>query len=112
MPQFGLVILLVAELVYLTVRFDSQALDRASSPWLRLVAWSPHYLRFAITVAVMALALRSWRLIATSVVGTPAKVSVRLTWLAVHVASLLLFVRTSTIVFDPAIAERHAAAWV
>ena len=62
MPQLGLVILLVAELVYLTVRFDSQALDRASSPWLHLVAWSPQYLRLAITVAVTALVLKTWRL--------------------------------------------------
>lgn len=112
MPQLGLVILLVAELVYLTVRFDSQTLDRASSPWLHLVAWSPQYLRLAITVAVMALALRSWRLVRTSVVGTPARLSARVIWLVVHLASLLLFVRTSTIVFDPALAERHAAAWV
>jgi hypothetical protein len=112
MPQLGLVTLLVAELVYLTVRFDSQALDRASSPWLQLVAWSPQYLRLAITVAVMALVLKSWRLVRPSIVSTPATPSARLAWLAVHLAALLLFIRTSSVVFDPAVSEQHPGVWV
>ena len=112
MPQLGLVILLVAELVYLTVRFDSQALDRASSPWLHLVAWSPQYLRLAITVAVTALVLKTWRLAGPAAARTPAKPSARITWLAVHVATLLLFVRITATVFDPALAGRNAGMWV
>ena len=112
MPQLGLVTLLIAELVYLTVRFDSQALDRASSPWLHLVAWSPQYLRLAITVAVTALVLKTWRLAGPTAARAPAKPSARLTWLAVHVASLLLFVRITATVFDPALADRNAGMWV
>ena len=112
MPQFGLVALLVAELVYLTVRFDSQALDRASSPWLHLVGWSPQYLRLAITVAVTALVLKTWRLAGPSAARAPASPSARITWLAVHVAALLLFVRTTATVFDPALADRNAGMWV
>jgi exosortase E/protease (VPEID-CTERM system) len=112
MPQLGLVALLVAELVYLTVRFDSQALDRASSPWLHLVAWSPQYLRLAITVAVTALVLKTWRLAGPSAARAPASPSARIAWLAVHVAALLLFVRTTATVFDPALADRNAGMWV
>ena len=112
MPQLGLVILLVAELVYLTVRFDSQALDRASSPWLHLVAWSPQYLRLAITVAVTALVLKTWRLAGPAAARAPARPSARITWLAVHVAALLLFVRITATVFDPALADRNAGMWV
>ncbi len=112
MPQLGLVILLVAELVYLTVRFDSQALDRASSPWLHLVAWSPQYLRLAITVAVTALVLKTWRLAGPAAARAPAKPSERITWLALHVAALLFFVRITATVFDPALADRNAGMWV
>src|SRR6476620_3804525 len=82
-PQLGLIALLVSELVYLTIRFDTQALDRASSPWLHLVAWSPQYLRLAITVAVTALVLKTWRLAGPSAARAPANPSARLTWLAV-----------------------------
>ncbi len=112
MPQLGLVILLVAELVYLTVRFDSQALDQASSPWLHLVAWSPQYLRLAITVAVTALVLKTWRLAGPAAARAPAKPSERITWLALHVAALLFFVRITATVFDPALADRNAGMWV
>src|SRR5262245_19695345 len=112
MPQLGLVTLLVAELVYLTARFDSQALDQASSPWLQVVARSPQFLRLAITVAVMVLVLKSWRLFRPAVIGSTATPSGRLAWLAVHLVAFLLFIRTSAIVFDPVLAERNPAGWV
>ena len=113
MPQLGLIALLVAELLYLTVRFDSQALDQASSPWLQLVAWSPQYLRLAVTVSVVMLLLKGKRL--ASGVFAQAKAAsptARVAWLAVHLGALLLFVRMSAMVFDPVAADRHAALWV
>ena len=58
MVRPGLIALLVVELLYLTIRFDSQALDTASSGWLRLVAWSPQFLRLAITITVV---FNHWR---------------------------------------------------
>jgi len=112
-PQLGLIALLVAELLYLTVRFDSQALDQASSPWLQLVAWSPQYLRLAVTVSVVMLLLKGKRL--ASGVFDQAKAAsptARVAWLAVHLGALLLFVQTSAMVFDPVAADRHAALWV
>ena len=113
MPQLGLIALLVAELLYLTIRFDSQALDHASSPWLQLVAWSPQYLRLAVTVSVVTLLLKGRRL--ASGVFDQAKTAsptARVAWLAVHLGALLLFVQTSAMVFDPVAADRHAALWV
>ena len=113
MYQLGLVTLLVAELLYVTLHFDSQVLDQASSPWLRAVAWSPQYLRVAITVAVVTLLLRGSRLAAALFVqARTASRSVRLGWLAVHLGALVLFVLVSTVVFDPVVANRHAAMWV
>jgi exosortase E/protease (VPEID-CTERM system) len=111
--QLGLVALLIAELVYLTIRFDSQLLDDASSPWLRLVAWSPQYLRLAITVTVMMLLLGSKRLWAGLVADrAPVSSSAWHAWLAVHCGALLLFLQVSAVVFDPTAAALHPAFWV
>lgn len=110
--QLGLIALLVGELLYLTVRFDSQGLDDASSPWLRLVSWSPQYLRLAITVAVVLLLLNGRRLLAGARVEATPHLSSARAWLALHVGALLLFIQVSAVVFDPAAAGRHPALWV
>ena len=104
----GLIALLVAELLYLTIRFDSQALDDAPSAWLRVVAWSPQYLRLAITITVVTLLLQVRRLRtddapeAASSVRSPACVppSARFACLGVHLVALLLFIQVSESVFD------------
>ena len=112
-PQLGLIALLVSELVYVTIRFDTQALDRASSPWLHLVAWSPQYLRLAIAAAIALLALRNSRLGVSSPPRSPAaSASSRIAWLAVHLGALALFIQISAVVFDPARSSPHAAGWV
>ena len=113
MRQLGLVALLIAEIVYVTIRFDSQLLDDAASPWLRLVAWSPQYLRLAITVTVVMLLLGSQRLWA-DVAAERASMSssARYAWLGAHFGALLLFLRVSAVVFDPTAASIHPAFWV
>ncbi len=113
MAQLGLIALLVAELVYLTIRFDSRVLDQAPSMWLRLVAHSPQFLRLAVTVSVVLLLLKGWRLaMGSSVQGAAASPSSRVPWVAVHVAAMLLFTQTSAMVFDPGAAGAHPAFWV
>ena len=113
MPQLGLIALLVSELVYLTIRFDTQALDRAPSPWLHLVAWSPQYLRLAIAASIALLALRSSRFgVSSSPLSAPAPASSRVAWLAVHLGALALFIQISAVVFDPARSNPQAARWV
>jgi len=112
-PQLGLIALLVSELVYLTVRFDTQALDRASSPWLHLVAWSPQFLQIAITASIALLVLQRSRFaVRLSLQSTAASALSRAAWLAVHLGALALFIQASTVVFDPASADRHPAFWV
>jgi len=111
--QLGLFALLVGEVLYLTIRFDSQALDDAPSAWLRLVALSPQYLRLAITIAVIVLLLNGRRLL-MRVRPEPAPVvaSSLVSLLAIHCVALLAFVQASSVVFDPVAAGRHPAFWV
>jgi exosortase E/protease (VPEID-CTERM system) len=48
---FGLVALLLIEIVYLTVRFDTEVLQNESSVWARAIGWTPQLLRLAIAIA-------------------------------------------------------------
>ena len=113
MPQLGLIALLVSELVYLTIRFDTQALDRASSPWLHLVAWSPQFLQIAITASIALVGLQRSRFaVRLSLESRAASALSRMAWLAVHLGALALFIQASAVVFDPASADRHPAFWV
>ena len=108
----ALVLLLVAEVLYLTVQFDSQPLDDAPSAWLRMLAWSPHSLRAAITVAVVALLVggRSVGARLASVVRVPARD--RLVPLAVHLVAMAAFLPVSAVVFDIDRAAAHPGFWV
>jgi exosortase E/protease (VPEID-CTERM system) len=110
--QLGLIAILIAELLYLTVRFDSHGLDNASSPWLQLVAWSPQYLRLIITVAVVLLLLNGRRLVAAAHADPGPALSSTRAWLAMHLGALLLFIQVSAVVFDPAAAATHPVFWV
>ena len=112
MRQLSLLALLIGEVLYLTIRFDSQALDEAASAWLRLVAFSPQYLRIAVTVAVVVLLLNGRRLLSRQPVPSPLPPPSRYGWLVVHLAAMLLFVQASSVVFDPVAAGRDPAFWV
>jgi exosortase E/protease (VPEID-CTERM system) len=109
----ALLALLIGQLLYLTIRFDSQALDHAASPWLRVVAWSPQYLRLAITVIVVYMLLRATR----GSTGNPAPHSimspgVRLGWVMLHLAALYGFTQISSRIFGAAIVATEAPWWV
>jgi exosortase E/protease (VPEID-CTERM system) len=101
----GLLALLVAELLYLTIRFDSQALDTASSGWLRLVAWSPQFLRLAITVTVVFLLLQARRA-TEGATAPPFSWPARLAALALHLGALFLFIQVSGAVFERSLDPR------
>jgi exosortase E/protease (VPEID-CTERM system) len=49
-PQFGLLLLLGAEILHLTITFDSDTLLNATSVWARVVGWAPETLRLAIAI--------------------------------------------------------------
>ncbi len=113
MPRPGLLALVLAELVYLTTRFDTLVFDEASSPWLQVVAWSPQYLRIAITIAgvllLMQLRRQRWSFDSLPVAGTA---QARTLWLGVHLLAFSLFAGVSALLFDITTAERHPALWV
>ena len=113
LTRIGLLTILVGQLLYLTIRFDSQGLDNSASPWLRLVAWSPHYLRLAITVAVIFLLLHARRLSAGRLPQRPVMSSgARFGCVAVHLAALYGFVQISSRIFGSAPPAAEAAWWV
>jgi hypothetical protein len=47
--------LLLAEVLYFTVNYDTQALDRLPSAWARLIGWAPQLLRLSIAVVGVTL---------------------------------------------------------
>jgi len=111
--RIGLLTLLVGQLLYLTIRFDSKDLDNSTSAWLRLVAWSPHYLRLAITVAVIFLLLHARRGSAGRLPQRPVMSSgARFGCVAVHLAALYVFVQISSRIFGSAPPTAEAAWWV
>ena len=100
LTRLALIALLAGEILYLTVRFDTQVLDDATSPWLRLLAWSPQILRLGITVGVVFLLVSARRLWSQTDVANAAMSSrARAVWLGVHLATLLAFVQISAAVF-------------
>ena len=109
LTRIGLLAILVGQLLYLTIRFDSQALDNAASPWLRVVAWSPQYLRLAITVAVVFLLLHARRLSTGTLPRRPTmSASARLGCVAVHLSALYVFVQISSRIFGSAVSPAEA----
>ena len=96
----GLLTLFVAELLYLTIRFDSQGLETSSSPWIRLVGWSPQLLRFAISGALVCLLLNAKRLWAARTAPSTLSFGAIAGWTGIHIAALFLFIDSSDRIFS------------
>ena len=116
MASLALVTLLVVELLGVTLWFDSRSLDTAASPWLRLIADSPQYLRVTITAGVVLLllwrALQSRRDTPDSGSGDPTR-SRRAFWVTLHACAFAAFVDVSSAVFAAdADALWQPALWV
>ena len=96
----ALLVLLVIELLYLTIRFDAGSVDRQSSIWTEVVGWSPHYLRLAITITGVTLLLSGRRLL-TAIADhrLRARGSSSLVYFAIHLCAFLIFVQVTAIVF-------------
>src|SRR5438034_2447754 len=84
--EVALAALLVAELLYLTVTFDTQVLDNLDTRWARFLNWAPQYLRLASTIVVVTLLFSTKDVLRNLTrLGAPAaRVSVRSMYLAVH----------------------------
>src|SRR5262245_1657172 len=53
--QAGLFVLLIAELIGLSLAFDTQSLDTVPSLWGHVLNWAPQYLRAGITIVIVTL---------------------------------------------------------
>src|SRR5262245_9528564 len=112
-PQLALKALLLAEVLYLTISFDTQALEKAPSIWTVLIGWSPQYLRLAIAIAVvMLLPGRKWLTKVTPASGVGSDTPTRLPFLAFHAVAFLLFAWLTGIFFvGGASVVLHPALW-
>ena len=81
--------LLIAEVLYLTISFDTQTLEKAPSIWTVVIGWSPQYLRLAIAIAVvMLLPGGKWLMKATPVSRVGGDTQSRLPFLVFHAFAL------------------------
>jgi len=98
--QLALLALLIVELLFLTVTFDTQPLLGIRSTWTTLVGWSPQYLRLAISIAVLT-ALFGGRqfLAAVSTLHPAATPAPRLLYLTWHGIAFVAFVSVSGTLF-------------
>ena len=106
-----LVAVLVAELVYLTVAYDTQILEKSPSVFAQIVGWAPQYLRLAITISTVILLLCGRQLLLEIRQPSPfAARGSRLPYLGAHGLALLLFIKVTSIVLGREFAA-HPGAW-
>ena len=113
LPQLGLVLLLVAELLYLTISFDTQSLDSVPSAWAQFLGFAPQYLRLAITVTIVTLLVGGKPFLARVLDLHSRTVSpTRLSFLIVHGCALVVFtVVTSTLLKGQFSLLSHPGSW-
>jgi exosortase E/protease (VPEID-CTERM system) len=90
--RIGLIALLLAEILYLSISFDTETLAPVNSVWTVLAGWSPQYLRVAIAAvcAVALIALTGIRSVRWTSAG--AQEGVSRGWLAFHLAAFAIFI--------------------
>jgi len=114
-PRWGaLALLFVAEVVLLSVRFDTASLSDVSGEWAMAVAVTPRLIRLAIVAVAVALVFHARALLDQLRVGWVWAANHGWAWfLALHVVSLLTFVwLTEEILEHGRAAGRLAPAWV
>ena len=113
----GAIVLLTAELLYLTFRFDTQGLIRSDSGSALVLGWTPQYLRLATTIAFLAIVLAGNDLLrGLRSVPLPDTHRWRITPLATHAAFLVAFTALGASIFEskaaaPPQLPLRAAAW-
>ena len=110
-PQLALLVLLVAEVLFLTISFDTKTLDRVPNEWARLIGWAPQLLRLSIAVAGVTLFLSGKKLL--SLLKRNAGLNQRWpSFLAAHLIAVACFARVSAIVMSPAFpTTSHQGLW-
>lgn len=95
-----MITLLVGEVVYLTVSFDSKKLGQIPSVWMTLLDWAPLFLQLVISI-IVATVLIGGRRFAHALVAVPRtdNPASRLLYLTAHLISLALFISVTGILF-------------
>src|ERR1022692_2331865 len=110
--KISLLALLVAEILYLTISFDTAALARVPTLWASLLGWTPQYLRLSIavvTVTVLTSGPRLWAVIRDPQPRTPW---MRPAYLAANLCAFVAFARITAIVMGPGFsAVPHQGMW-
>ncbi|MEO7275306.1 MAG: exosortase E/protease, VPEID-CTERM system [Vicinamibacterales bacterium] len=111
LPVAAALVLLSAELLYLTFRFDTQVLYASPSIYAQLLGWAPQFLRLASSIAVVVLLLAGGDLLrSVKRLPPPATVAWRLGPLVAHASLLVAFagITARLLEGDPA-SLRHPA---
>jgi hypothetical protein len=105
--QICIAVLFLAELVYLSVTFDTQVLDTVDSGWARFLGWSPQYLRLATTIAIVVLLFTGKALLRglRRLESHEARAPQRWAHLTVHGVALLAFIRIMSAVLSGSFAR-------
>ena len=110
-PQVALLALLIAEVLFLTISFDTKTLDSVPNEWARLIGWAPQFLRLSIAVAGVTLLLSG----KTLLVLLQRNAGLNQRWpsfLAGHLLAVALFARVTAIVMSPAFpSTAHQGMW-
>jgi len=109
--QVALLALLIGEVLYLTISFDTKTLDRIPGEWARVIGWTPHLLRLSIAVAGVTLLVAGKKL--WSVLERNASLNPRWPYLlSGHLVAAALFARVTAIVMSPAFPTTpHQGTW-
>lgn len=111
-PHAILLVLLIAEVLYLTINFDTKRLDLVPNVWARLVGWSPQLLRLSIAVLGVTVLVSAKQL--RSVLQRHALVDRRWPYfLAGHLCFVAAFAGVTATVMGSAFPSvSHQTAWV
>jgi exosortase E/protease (VPEID-CTERM system) len=112
--QVCLAAVFLAELLYLTVTFDTGILDHVDSGWARFLGWSPQYLRLASTITIVTLLFSGKALLlgVQRLETRDVRTSQRSIYLAAHAIALLAFTRITAAILGGAFASfAHPGLW-
>ena len=112
LPHLSLLALLVAEILYLTITFDTWALTKVPALGAQLIGWSPQFLRLAITVVVVTLLVSGTQLSAVLRAHEPRAGRTRAYFIAAHLCAFVLFGQITAIVMGTAfVGVSHPDGW-
>jgi len=110
--QLALLALLIVEILYLSISFDSQSLATIPSGWTTVLGWSPLFLRLAISIAVLTVLIGGRSLFAALARCAAEPATAPLHYLALHGVALLGFIVVSRTVFGAGSSvSAHPGLW-